>query len=352
MSNERLSQEEINALLNDDPVEITPMEKDAMGEIGNIAFGSGATALSLLLNKRVKLTTPTVTITTMRQLIKEHPTPCVAAEVAYIKGLQGTNLLLLEIEDAAVIADLMQGGDGSAPKMELEEMEISAIGEAMNQMIGKASTSMSSLFNTRVEIAPPKTRILDLDEAEQIDEALSDNRKIAKISFRLEINKLVDSSLMLIIPLDLGREMAASLLKEEEKPEPAVTPGPDLHEEEGLQPLVGPVKSQEEEAIIQPVQFAPISPSQSPQEKSNLNLLLDVPLQISVELGSTRMRIKEILELGMGSIVELDRLAGEPVDVLVNGKIFARGEVVVIDENFGIKITDIVSPVARINNLQ
>jgi len=116
VSNERLSQEEINALLNDEPVEITPMERDALGEIGNIAFGSGATALSLLLNKKVKLTTPTVTITTMRQLIREHPTPCVAAEVGYIKGLYGTNLLVLEIADAAVIADMMRAGTGPTPK--------------------------------------------------------------------------------------------------------------------------------------------------------------------------------------------------------------------------------------------
>lgn len=351
MSNERLSQEEINALLNDEPAEITPMEKDALGEIGNIAFGSGATALSLLLNKKVKLTTPTVTITSMRRLIKEHPTPCVAAEVGYVKGLQGTNLLLLEIPDAAVIADLMQGGDGSDPKMELGEMEISAIGEAMNQMIGKAATSMSSLFDTRVEIAPPKTQILDLDEAEQIDEALSDDRKIAKVSFRLEITKLVDSSLMLIIPLTLGQEMAKSLLKsEDERPAPAVATGQTA--EERLQPPVETGRSGEERVAVQPVQFAPISSVPASHDKSNLNLLLDVPLQISVELGSTKMRIKEILDLGMGSIVELDRLAGEPVDVLVNGKIFARGEVVVIDENFGVKITDIVSPIARVNNLQ
>ena len=352
MSNERLSQEEINALLNDELEEISEMEKDALGEIGNIAFGSGATALSLLLNKKVKLTTPTVTITTMRQLIKEHPTPCVAAEVAYVKGLDGINLLLLEIADAAVIADLMQGGDGSEPKMELEEMEISAIGEAMNQMIGKAATSMSSLFNTRVEIAPPKTQILELDEAEQIDASFADNKRVAKVSFRLEVDKLIDSSLMLIIPLDVGRKMAASLLKNgEERPATGVASRPD-NEDEVLQPLTKTVRIREEETVIQPVQFAPVSSGETAQEKSNLNLLLDVPLQISVELGSTRMKIREILDLGMGSIVELDRLAGEPVDVLVNGKVFAKGEVVVIDENFGIKITDIVSPAARINNLQ
>jgi flagellar motor switch protein FliN/FliY len=367
VSNDRLSQEEINALLNDglidsqeneeneedyESMEITEIERDALGEIGNIAFGSGATALSLLLNKRVKITTPTVSVAVMEELVKEHPTPCVAAAVAYVKGLNGTNLLLLQIPDAAVIADLMQGGDGSEPKLELGEMEISAIGEAMNQMIGKAATSMSSLFNTRVEIAPPKTQVLQLSEAAQIDASLADSSRVMKVSFRLEIEKLVDSVLMLVIPLDMGREMAKSLLKNNEVEKPAAAPAASPEKEEELQPLTEAVKGVEEEAVIQPVQFAPVASAGSAQEKSNLNLLLDVPLQISVELGSTRMRIKEILELGMGSIVELERLAGEPVDVLVNGKIFAKGEVVVIDENFGIKITDIVSPVDRLNNLQ
>ncbi len=357
MSDERLSQEEINALLNNDMSdEITPMEEDALGEIGNIAFGSGATALSLLLNKKVKLTTPTVEISTMERLIKEHPTPCVAAEVAYVKGLFGTNLLLLEIMDAAVIADLMQGGDGTDPRLELGEMELSAIGEAMNQMIGKAATSMSSLFNRRVEIAPPKTRILDLDEAGEIDKELAEDKKIIKISFRLEVADLIDSSLMLVIPFVFGREMACSMLKSSSLEKETVTAGGDYGGKtfnQTIRPLAAQAASVERESVtVQPVQFSHISPAPPVPDKSNLNLLLDVPLQISVELGSTRMKIKEILDLGMGSVVELDRLAGEPVDVLVNGKIFAKGEVVVIDENFGIKITDIVSPMARLNNLQ
>jgi len=353
VSDERLSQEEINALLNDVSEEITPMEKDALGEIGNIAFGSGATALSLLLSKKVKLTTPVVEITTMKKLIKEHPTPCVAAEVAYIKGLEGTNLLLLEIVDAAIIADLMQGGDGTDPRMELGEMELSAIGEAMNQMVGKASTSMSSLFDRRVEIAPPNTRILDLDEAEQIDKELSEDKKIIKISFRLEVSNLIDSSLMLVIPFVFGREMACSMLKSSSVGKETAGAYAEKTPQQPVQPQPpGAAGAEGGSVSVQPVQFSSISSTTSAQDKSNLNLLLDVPLQISVELGSTRMKIKEILDLGMGSVVELDRLAGEPVDILVNGKIFAKGEVVVIDENFGIKITDIVSPITRVNNLQ
>jgi len=348
MASEMLSQEEIDALLKDDSGEISSAEKDALGEIGNISFGSGSTALSLLLNRRVELNTPTVDVTNMKQLIEDHPTPCVCAEVDYLKGLKGSNLLLVEIPDAAIIADLMLGGDGIEPKMQLGEMELSAIGEAMNQMIGKASTAMSSMFDMRVEIAPPKTSILELDNADQVNELFSEENKIVRVKFRLVIEGLVNSNIMLLIPYDFGREMAMNLLKqgssspvEDSVPQrtPNLTVGQSQQTGGGGQ-------------TVQPVQFGPINPSPVPHGGGNLNLLLDVPLQVSVELGNTRMKIKEILDLGIGSVIELDRLAGEPVDILVNGKLIAKGEVVVIDENFGVKITDIVSPLERVNNLQ
>ncbi|HEY8344816.1 MAG TPA: flagellar motor switch phosphatase FliY [Bacillota bacterium] len=353
MASEMLSQEEIDALLKDDSSELTSAEEDALGEIGNIAFGSGSTALSLLLNRRVELNTPTVDVTNMKQLIDDHPTPCVCAEVDYLTGLKGSNLLLVEIPDAAIIADLMLGGDGIDPKMKLGEMELSAIGEAMNQMIGKASTAMSSMFDMRVEIAPPKTSILDLNDAEQVNELFSEDSKIVRIHFRLIIEGLVNSKIMLIIPYGFAREMALNLIKK----------GSDGQDEEAVrQAQVAASASIPEMAAsmpggggpqtVQPVQFGPITPSSVPRGGGNLNLLLDVPLQVSVELGNTRMKIKDILDLGIGSVIELDRLAGEPVDILVNGKLIAKGEVVVIDENFGVKITDIVSPLERVNNLQ
>ena len=184
MSNEMLSQEEINALLNEDVVELSPAERDALGEIGNIAFGSGSTALSLLLNRRVDLDTPTVELSEMKKLVEEHPRPCVAAEVDYKKGLKGTNLLMIQMHDAAVISDLMLGGDGIHPKMDLGEMELSAIGEAMNQMVGKASTSMSSLFDLRVEIAPPRTSILSMTDADEISTKFTENNIVVVIYFR------------------------------------------------------------------------------------------------------------------------------------------------------------------------
>ena len=350
MANEMLSQEEINALLNEDMPELTPMERDALGEIGNIAFGSGSTALSLLLNRRVELNTPTVELSEMSELIRKHPTPCIAASVDYQKGLKGTNLLLIQMRDAAVIADLMLGGDGTKPRMELGDMELSAIGEAMNQMIGKASTSMSSLFELRVEIAPPRTKVLSIQNIKEFSNQFLQNNLVVVIYFRLVIEDLVDSNLMLVIPYAFAREMAATLI-DKNQPDPVDQKRQEAPKMGGFRPVT-PEETKTADGTVRPVQFGALNSSTHYDEPGNLNLLLDVPLEISVELGSTKMRIKEILELGIGSVIELDRLAGEMVDILVNGKLIAKGEVVVIDENFGVKITDIISPFERVNNLQ
>ena len=350
MSNEMLSQEEINALLNEEAVELTPLERDALGEIGNISFGSGATALSLLLNRRVELNTPNVELSEFSELIRKYPKPCLAAEVDYTTGLKGTNLLLIQMHDAAVIADLMLGGDGTSPNMELGDMEISAISEAMNQMIGKASTSMSSLFELRVEIAPPRTRVLSMKNLEEFSSQFIENNLVVVVNFRLVIEGLVDSQIMLVIPYPFAREMAKTLIDVDEQ---APMEGKMAGQLKGNpRKPEGRVEPKMVDGSVRPIQFGTLESTPPLEGPGNLNLLLDVPLEISVELGSTKMRIKEILELGIGSVIELDRLAGELVDILVNGKLIAKGEVVVIDENFGVKITDIVSPFERVNNLQ
>jgi flagellar motor switch protein FliN/FliY len=349
MANEMLSQEEINALLNEDAAELNSLERDALGEIGNIAFGSGSTALSLLLNRRVELNTPTVELSDIGELIRKYPKPCIAAEVDYKTGLKGTNLLLIQMNDAAVIADLMLGGDGTKPNTELGEMELSAIGEAMNQMIGKASTSMSSLFNLRVEIVPPRTRVLAMNNIEEFSKQFVEDNLVAVIYFRLLIENLVDSKIMLVIPFAFAREMANALITKDETP-PAKEQRTETVQTRATEPAIR--ERIKDPNAVRPIQFNVLDSATNQEQPGNLNLLLDVPLEISVELGSTKMRIKEILDLGIGSVIELDRLAGEQVDILVNGKLIAKGEVVVIDENFGVKITDIISPFERVNNLQ
>ncbi|HHZ19894.1 MAG TPA: flagellar motor switch phosphatase FliY [Firmicutes bacterium] len=361
VNNQILSQEEIDALLkgNGDH-SLTAFERDALGEIGNIAFGAAATALSSLLNRRIELNTPNVDLVTMEQLRQENPGNCVMTEVDYKKGLVGSNFMILQMIDAAIIADLMMGGDGSNPKSEINEMELSAVGEAMNVMMGSASTSMSTLFARRVEIDPPRVYIKDLTESDA-SLAPASQGDLVRVSFQFFVEELIDSRLMLLIPLEFAREMAGCLSQEfamasaaaevaevaetepvqEEPPKAAAPPPPPATE-----------KPASSSVVVQPVQFTPITPAPSSRENGNIGLLMDVMLQLSVELGGTRMKIKDILELGIGSIVELDRLAGEPVDILVNGKLIAKGEVVVIDENFGVKVTDILNPIERVNSLQ
>lgn len=398
MSDGMLSQEEIEALLRGESLEnrmdesedkndenktqalkvedyLSPMEQDALGEVGNISFGSSATALSALLGQKVEITTPVVTIINRNNLEEEFPHPYVAVQVEYTTGLSGVNLLVIEQTDAAIIADLMLGGDGLNPSTDLGEIQLSAVQEAMNQMMGSAATSMSTVFRKKVDISPPSIDLMNIKQNEGKDN-IPDEDILVKVSFRLKIGELVDSNLMQLLPLEFGRMVAKSLLGEAEnianevptppaQPEPTPTPQPTPNQVQQQTaattyqevpysaPQPQPTHHVQQPVNVQQAQFinfenAPISK----EESRNLNMLLDIPLQVTVELGRTTHSVKEILQLSSGSIIELDKLAGEPVDILVNNRLIARGEVVVIDENFGVRITNIISKEERINNLR
>jgi len=383
-----LSQEEIDALLNgtNDTVVQPPtesqllddMQKDAVGEIGNISMGSAATALSLLLNKKVQITTPEVSITTMSELRTEYPVPCVIIDVKYTQGLRGHNLLMIKLRDAAIIADLMMGGTGENPSEELNELHLSAVSESMNQMMGSTATSLSSMFNKKIDISPPEVRTINLSDSQEFVGNIDENTPIVRISFSMEIGDLIDSKIMQLVPIDFAQEMARNLFGGLGTEEIVENPPAPVVEENTTPPIqapppMSPVQQQTAYSAptmsnfndsgsqhvvhptnpvsVQPVQFAQLNTNPSLELPANIGLLMDVPLQVTVELGRTKMAIKDILELGAGSIVELDKLAGEPVDLLVNGKLIAKGEVVVIDENFGLRITDILSPAERVNKL-
>ncbi|MEK3994485.1 flagellar motor switch phosphatase FliY [Psychrobacillus sp. FSL K6-2365] len=386
MSDDMLSQEEIEALLRGTNIDeegtkevdtkeiniedyLDSFAQDTLGEIGNISFGSSATALSSLLGQKVDITTPNISMINRSKLKEEFPHPYVAVQVQYTTGLIGMNLLVIKQSDAAIIADLMLGGDGLDPKPELSEIQLSAVQEAMNQMMGSAATSMSTVFNKKVDISPPTIDLMNLIEGEGTD-ALPEDELLIKISFRLKIGDLIDSNIMQLLPLEFGLNLVKSLIGGEE-PEVAAT---ITEEKVHQQPVQQQSKPQTQQAAemhpqvqynqhqsrpqapqveVQQAQFANFeAPSLSQNESRNLNLLLDIPLQVTVELGRTKRTVKEILELTSGSIIELDKLAGEPVDILVNNRHVAKGEVVVIDENFGVRITDILSQAERINNLR
>ena len=368
---------------------LTDTEKDALGEIGNISMGSAATTLSVLLGHKVNITTPNVAVATM-SIIKEHyPLPYLIVEVGYTTGIDGNNVLAIQAHDAAIIADLMMGGDGTNPDANIGEIAMSAVGEAMNQMMGTVATSLSTMFNKKIDISPPKVNLIDLGTEEKVTEIVGQDEPVVRVSFRMEVDGLIDSEIMQILPVHVAKEMVESLMgggaaAEEPAPapapqpaapapQPAPTPAPQPMAPPAPQPMAAPAPQPMAQpapqqappvyappqyaqpvasAPVQPVQFTPLASGPVPVNDANIGLILDVPLQITVELGRTSKSIKDILELTNGSIVELDRLAGEPVDIMVNGKYLAKGEVVVIDENFGVRITDIASPAERAAKLQ
>lgn len=405
MSKDYLSQEEIDALLRQSSNEpddvlspsnevqlsdyLSSMEQDALGEIGNITFGSAATALSTLLGKKVDITTPQVTLVRREELGDIFPKPHVAVSVQYVDGFEGINSLVIRTKDAQVIADLMLGGEGEVTVQELNDIHISAVQEAMNQMMGSSATSMSTIFNRFVNISPPGIDILDVNNGDGMNH-LPPVDVFIKISFHLTIGDLIDSTIMQLLPVSFAKQMVSTLMGTAEEPlteapaapqiaaaseqqaavqqtaaasmapPPAMPQAPPQPVEQpaaaydpyGGQPA-GFAQSASRNVNVQPVQFANFSPPPyAPTDGTNLNLLLDIPLKVTVELGRTQKQIKDILELSQGSIIELDKLAGEPVDILVNNKLIAKGEVVVIDENFGVRVTDIVSQWDRIQKLQ
>ena len=394
MSDEMISQEEIDALLKGDgntpPADagaapapapaaedpLTDMQKDALGEIGNISMGSAATTLSVLLGHKVSITTPSVSMSTMNSIRASYPMPYLIVEVGYTMGINGNNVLAIQAQDASIIADLMMGGDGTNPPEELNDIHMSAVGEAMNQMMGAVSTSLSTMFNKKIDISPPKVNLIDFGTEDKVTEIVSGDEPVVKVSFRMEVDGLIDSEIMQILPVPTAGDMVESLLhsgdtEEESEPEapsvpastaatPAPTPAPAAAPAAAAAaPMMasaapyGMGGARVAQGVpVQAAQFTPLSTTPVQVNEANIGLILDVPLQVTVELGRTKKSIKDILELSNGSIVELDKLAGESVDIHVNGKLLAKGEVVVIDENFGVRITDIVSPEERAARLQ
>lgn len=377
MSDGFLSQEEIDALLkgesssspaaSEDKVELSTMEKDALGEIGNISMGSAATTLSILLGKTVSITTPRVSISTLNEIKEQYPLPYLVIEVSYTHGLVGTNILAMREQDALIIADLMMGGDGSTPPTEMNELYSSAVTEAMNQMMGATATSISTMFKKKIDISPPISTRVDFATDSQITNMAAGTEPIVRVSFRMEVENLIDSEIMQLVSVDVAKDMVGNLMEAMQKAEaPAASPSsvpnpaPAAAQSTGTPaanyaaPSMAQLKPAQPapNVVVQPAQFAPLTPGGVPISDTNINLIMDVPLQVTVELGRTRKLIREILDLSAGSVIELDKLAGEPVDILVNGKLIAKGEVVVIDENFGVRVTDILSPIERATTLQ
>ena len=425
-----LSQDEINALLNgmsaddsadnetsetpqesnesasdntpntDKPEALPDTEKDAVGEISNISMGTAATTLSSLLNQKVNITTPRVEVADWDKLSRKYDRPCVMLQIRYKEGIDGNNVLILKERDVKIITDLMMGGTGNVDDgEELTDLHLSAIGEAMNQMMGSAATSLSSMFNRKIDISPPIANIVETynEMDESLPQFLNDNFVI--VAFKMQIGDLIDSEIMQLYPVDFAKELLTMFSVDQEaqsdnssastEPTPAEQaaapqpqagtapqaaapqqPMPDMSQQGMMQqgmpmqgmpmqgmpygygmPMQGmpygygmpmqqaPVK----DVNVSPASFQPFQADVNPLvQQENIDLIMDVPLEVTVELGRVSKSIKDILDFAPGTIVELNKIAGEAVDVLVNGKYVAKGEVVVIEENFGVRITEII----------
>lgn len=375
-----LSQEEIDALTGDSPASaadmgeetLTDAERDAVGEISNINMGTAATTLSTLLNTKVTITTPRVSYVTLDDLSEQYDRPCVFIRISYIEGIDGNNILILKENDVKVITDLMMGGDGSNTEGDLSELHLSAISEAMNQMMGSAATSLSSMLEKKVDISPPVASLIDLNDSISDDEISTFlEGRIVQVAFDMQIGDLINSQIMQLYPFDFARELYQKFIggKGAEEPAPAPEPAPQpaapapqpapampqaapaqqpmmdpgmMQQPMAQQPMMMPQQPMMQGVNVQPAQFQPFNAGVSPlMQQENIDLIMDVPLEVTVELGRSNKSIKEILDFAPGTIIELNKLAGEPVDVLVNGKFVAKGEVVVIEENFGIRIVEI-----------
>ena len=428
-----LSQDEINALLSgmgsggddaestgtatvtdtpdnnsaEDSFTLTESEKDAVGEISNISMGTAATTLSSLLSQKVNITTPKVEVATWDDLSREYDRPCVMMQISYKEGLAGNNVLILKENDVKIITDLMMGGTGTAnPDEPLSELHLSAIGEAMNQMMGSAATSMSSMFNRKIDISPPVANLVETYN--ELDEGMPVflNKPFVKVAFKMQIGDLIDSEIMQLYPKEFAQELLNMFMPSSDdssnsQPQPASQapvqqPAPQAQSVQQPAPQAQPVQqpdmnmqqagmmgqavpqqgmamqqgmpmqgmpygygmpmqgmmgqpmpmqgyAQPQDVNVAPAAFQPFATDVNPiSQKENIELIKDVPLEVTVELGRTTKSIKDILEFAPGTIVELNKIAGESVDVLVNGKYVAKGEVVVIEESFGVRITEII----------
>ncbi len=413
---------------------LSALEIDAIGEILNISLGSSATAISNLLGTRVDITTPVVKVVTKEEFEMGRIEPAVGVEITYVAGLEGSNVMLLKRHDVKVIVEMMMGFEVSDEDFVLDEINISAVCEVMNQMMGASATALSEFFGKMVNISTPVSFELK-NEQEFVDKYFTDNSPWVVVSFILKIADKLESEFFNVMPMNLAKSLVKGFLPEdydaapapEPAPAPAPTPAPAPAAPSGGSSSGGVLSQEEIERLLSggvseepaaapevpaqpapaaapaqtvPVQAAPVqtvaaSPEmaqmmqmqmqmmqqmmqqmmtmQQPQKKEppapktinvqpsvqpnlnqdtvlsdeqeeNMELIMGVPLDISVEIGRTQKRVKDILEFTKGSLIVLDKLAGEQVDLFVNGRCIAKGDVVVVEDNFGIRITEILKP--------
>lgn len=324
-----VSKEEMDALLEKEKEEgerpslFSADELNTLQRLFGPAFEAKVSALSTILKSEVKMPLPETKTTALDKLKGELTEDVFVTELSYKKPFSGLTYIIIDKRTGAIIADLMMGGDGASPPDEINELYLGAVGEAASQMMNSFTSTLSNLIGSEVSVSFAKVRVINLAK-EQSDLPLLKEKSLVQVSSKMKIEGLAEESpLIHLLSASLAKAIIAA------KAAPAGVPG-----------------------VVHPVQFAPLKPGGTREVSANIDLLMDVPMKVSVELGRTSMLVKNVLGLGAGSVVELDKMAGETVDFLVNGKLIAKGAVVVIDENFGLRITDIISPSERLDSLR
>ena len=311
-----------------------------------------AESLAQLIKRPVKSDYPTVSETTWDSIVKEGiiSSERIVTTVSFIEGLQHDNLLVIKVKDAEVIADLMLGGKGKVVTGGLDDLKMSAVGEAMNQMMGTSATALADIFDKKVVISTPTIKIVNNEE--QLSSSYRNEKIIlVRIVFTMTIDEPVRTEICQVIPITNALEMIKNVTTEGCLiPDQAAEP---LRPDRAVQELTEKTVTAEPAQFIPLEMSAPMKNDASRQAEFNrLEMIYDVPLQFTVELGRTEKCLKEILELGPGSVIGLEKLAGESLDILINGKYIAKGEVIVIDENYGVRIKEILNFEERFGSIR
>lgn len=362
---------------------LTEDEMDSLGEVGNMYMGSAAATLSTLFNQNVKFADPRLTISTLEDLLNGFLTPHMVVFMRFTEGLSGFNMLIMKIKDANVLADLMMGGKGISVPVEANEISTIAASKALKKMIGTASTSMAAMFNRMVKISLPEIKVCNSVDDIKFT-SFNSGDSVVVVRYKMTIGDILDTQMMRVMGFDTAKEEAGLFLSRlmgqgKELPAPASeeTLGEDiisfadeqaalinlddLSREDKTEPAasVGQVRQHETATVVKPEQ-APAAVLKVPSraepadfgfDQQRLDLILDIPLKVTVLLGRTRWPIKDILGLCPGSVIEMQSLVDEPVEILVNGTLVATGEIVVVHDNYGVRISNIITPRERIQNL-
>ncbi len=344
---------------------LTQEERDTIGEMTSIAMGAAGSTLGILLGQEVEIPPSSVneyaTLADMDVPFADEPKTLVM--VQYVKGFFGTSVFILKNADIRKLAGMMLGSSDEAAGPDLTDMETGAAGELMNQMMNSAATALASVIHEAVEINNPEVIPYSSDALAQclppilMEPFIASNiqlkggsetpMELIELRVASEVKAQV-AKLMSVQPDDgagmddMEEAMDSMGLDEVMGQQPAMAAGKARQAAQGVDPV-----------MVRPVEFSSFDhqPTIYGEENKNLALVMDVTLNMTVELGKTELSIKEVLELTRGSVIELERIAGEPVDLMANGKLIAKGEVVVIEDNFGLRITSIVSPAERLKGL-